>query len=255
MTNNWPAWIWEHHLYPFEQRSGYTVDEVRRVVDAVLAAKPSHIMGRINGLYQPVEINGLGNTPFYDASLAAAQQLEAEYPEINNEYQRWQETHAKPIDYPDEGIGVQGNWQHMTLYMVGKTNRLVCRAFPRTAAVAKAVGSHSVMGRAAFSVLAPNTVVAPHTGPHNYRLRLHLGIDIPPDCGMRIAGETRSWQAGKCLVVNDWLEHEVWNHSTNPRVILLADIWHPELSDAEVLMLRYLMRYMAPRLFPRANAR
>ncbi|CAM9788851.1 unnamed protein product, partial [Discosporangium mesarthrocarpum] len=36
---------------------------------------------------------------------------------------------------------------------------------------------------------------------------------------------------GKCLLFDDCFEHEVWNHSNKERVILLFDLWHPELDD------------------------
>ena len=31
----------------------------------------------------------------------------------------------------------------------------------------------------------------PHTGPTNCRLRLHLGLKVPPGTGIRVAGEKR----------------------------------------------------------------
>ena len=31
-------------------------------------------------------------------------------------------------------------------------------------------------------------------------------------CALRVANETRAWQAGKCLLFDDAFEHEVWYH-------------------------------------------
>jgi aspartyl/asparaginyl beta-hydroxylase (cupin superfamily) len=34
-------------------------------------------------------------------------------------------------------------------------------------------------------------------------------------------------------VFDDSIEHEAWNSSNEPRVILIFDIWRPELSEEE----------------------
>ena len=44
------------------------------------------------------------------------------------------------------------------------------------------------------------TVVWPHTGPTNCRLRMHLGLKVPPDwknVNITCADETRYWEEGK----------------------------------------------------------
>ena len=90
-------------------------------------------------------------------------------------------------------------------------------------------------GHAFLSVLAPGTHILPHCGPCNYRLRLQLGLRVPEaGCSIRVGGETRAWREGEVLVLDDAFEHEVWNDSGEPRVILIVDVWHPDFSDAEV---------------------
>ncbi|CAM9782549.1 unnamed protein product, partial [Ectocarpus sp. 13 AM-2016] len=39
-----------------------------------------------------------------------------------------------------------------------------------------------------------------------------------------------SIKAGKCLVFDDCYEHEVWNKTERERVLLLFDLWHPDLA-------------------------
>lgn len=39
-----------------------------------------------------------------------------------------------------------------------------------------------------------------------------------------------STEAGKCLVFDDCYEHEVWNKTKRERVLLLFDLWHPDLA-------------------------
>jgi Aspartyl/Asparaginyl beta-hydroxylase len=87
-------------------------------------------------------------------------------------------------------------------------------------------------GLAYFSVLPPHAHIKAHRGPTNKRLRIHLGLQVPPGCRMRVGHETRRWAGGRCLVFDDSWEHEVWNDSAAPRSILLLDIVHPDLPAA-----------------------
>lgn len=84
-----------------------------------------------------------------------------------------------------------------------------------------------------FSVLEPNSRIAPHTGITNARLIAHLPLIVPEGCGFRVGGETRRWEPGKALVFDDMTMHEAWNDSDRIRVVLIADLWRPELSAAE----------------------
>ena len=94
--------------------------------------------------------------------------------------------------------------------------------------------AYAGMGETIFSRLAPGTHLAAHCGPSNFRLRCHLGLLVPPGATIRVGGETRAWREGEVLVLDDAFEHEVWNDSGEPRVILIVDVWHPDFSDAEV---------------------
>ena len=101
-----------------------------------------------------------------------------------------------------------------------------------------------------FSTLHAQASIAPHTAPCNLRLRFHLPLVVPklridadaddesggmgtPQCGMRIAGSQVEWEEGKALVFDDSYEHEVWNRTDEDRVVLLWDVWHPDLDMDE----------------------
>jgi aspartate beta-hydroxylase len=92
-----------------------------------------------------------------------------------------------------------------------------------------------------FSILEPNSRIAPHTGISNARLILHLPLIVPEDCGFKVGGETRRWEVGKPLVFDDMTTHEAWNNSDRIRVVLIADLWRPELSGAERAAITDLM--------------
>jgi tetratricopeptide (TPR) repeat protein len=96
-----------------------------------------------------------------------------------------------------------------------------------------------------LSCLDPGTRVAPHQGPTNLRLRCHLGLQVPDRCGVRVGGVTRGWQEGRCIVFDDSFSHEVWNDGDRRRLVLVLDLWHPDLSDDEVALLAGLHRYGA----------
>lgn len=145
-----------------------------------------------------------------------------------------------------ERIERTGRWSVLLLYELGRRNDENCTRCPQTAAI---IERHrtvlSLGGLAYFSVLDPNTEVRPHRGPYNMRVRCHLGIDVPEGCGMRVDGITRMWREGYCSVFDDSFIHEVWNHGTRPRTVLVVDLWHPDLSDDEVALLNGLHRYAA----------
>ena len=85
-----------------------------------------------------------------------------------------------------------------------------------------------------FSTLQPNSTIKPHVGPMNLRLRIHLPIVVPEgDCALRVGSQVRQWEEGKALVLDDSYEHEVWNKSDGVRVLLLLDVWHPDIADVE----------------------
>jgi aspartate beta-hydroxylase len=92
-----------------------------------------------------------------------------------------------------------------------------------------------------FSVLEPKSRIAPHTGITNARLISHLPLIVPEECGLRVGGETRKWEAGKAMVFDDMTNHEAWNDSDRIRVVLIADLWRPELSGAERACVSTLM--------------
>ena len=91
------------------------------------------------------------------------------------------------------------------------------------------------------SRMRPMTHITPHRGPTNLRLRCHLAIKVPPgDCAIRVGEETRRWQEGGCLVFDDFLVHKAWNRTDEESVVLIVDLWHPGLSDTEVMLLAAL---------------
>ena len=84
-----------------------------------------------------------------------------------------------------------------------------------------------------FSMLKAGARIAPHTGMFNTRLVCHLPLIVPPGCGFRVGNQVRQWEMGKLLIFDDTIEHEAWNDSDEDRIVLIFDIWRPELSEEE----------------------
>ena len=86
---------------------------------------------------------------------------------------------------------------------------------------------------AMFSLLKAGARISPHTGMFNTRLVCHLPLIVPPNCRFRVGNEVREWEEGKLLIFDDTIEHEAWNDSDEDRIVLIFDIWRPELSEQE----------------------
>jgi aspartyl/asparaginyl beta-hydroxylase (cupin superfamily) len=93
-----------------------------------------------------------------------------------------------------------------------------------------------------FSLLRPGARIAPHNGYTNVRLICHLPLIVPPGCALRVGNETRAWQEGELLIFDDSIEHEAWNASSELRVVLLFDVWRPELTPEERTLVSTLIR-------------
>ena len=75
------------------------------------------------------------------------------------------------------------------------------------------------------------------------RLRIHLPLAVPTDsvtegstelkCGIRVGPVVKPWTQDKALVLDDAYDHEVWNETDQTRVLLLVDIWHPDVTMVE----------------------
>ncbi|MFM1897250.1 MAG: hypothetical protein RLZZ385_2324 [Pseudomonadota bacterium] len=127
-------------------------------------------------------------------------------------------------------------WQAFYLWQDGEVvldNAVRC---PRTMAALEKVPLTRIRGRGPsvlFSMLTPGARIAPHTGFVNTRLICHLPLLVPGHCALRVGNETREWERGKLLIFDDTMEHEAWNNSNQSRVVLIFDIWRPELTLEE----------------------
>lgn len=155
-----------------------------------------------------------------------------------------------------------GNWNVYYLYLHNvdfQENRDRC---PKTVALLDSIDG--LYGHCFFSTLAPKTHITKHHGPTNKKLRVHLPIIVPSSpndnsnnsngddnndttkiapCRLRVGSDTINVEEGKCYIFDDSLEHEAWNdHATQSRIVLIFDIWHPDLTKKEVKFLSFLRK-------------
>lgn len=190
---------------------------------------------------------GLPQIQFYERShLPWLEQLEQATPHIRGElidilredsaFKPYVE--ANPRLPQTDAQGMLGNpaWSAFYLWKHGEPVRENAARCPGTVRALAEVPFSQMKNRSPsvlFSLLRPGAHIPPHTGEINARLICHLPLIVPPDCALRVGNDTRAVVEGKAWVFDDTIEHEAWNRSSETRVILLFEIWRPELTLEE----------------------
>lgn len=138
------------------------------------------------------------------------------------------------------------DWSACYLWKDGQETPVAARC-PRTmAALANAplcrinARSPQIM----FSQLRAGSRIEAHNGYVNTRLVCHLPLIVPPACHFRVGNDVREWKKGKAWVFDDTIEHEAYNGSASTRIVLIFDIWRPELSEEERGLVAALLQAM-----------
>ena len=98
---------------------------------------------------------------------------------------------------------------------------------PRTAALIDQVPNVVV---AFYSIFEPGTHIRDHYGVTKAMLNVHLGLMVPegPErCEIRVRDELRGWKPGEYLIFDETFNHEAWNESADPRVVLFLQVLRP----------------------------
>lgn len=191
---------------------------------------------------------GLREMEFHDrAGFAWAEELEALTPTIRAELDRVANAaDASLVPYVKYGdseplaqwrdLNHNRDWTAIHLIERGATVAANAAHCPATMGFLVGMDQPAIPGCAAnamFSLLAPHTHIPPHVGVANFRLLCHLPLIVPNRCWFRVGAETRDFAEGQSWVFDDTIEHEAKNETDALRVILIFDLWHPELSPAE----------------------
>ena len=151
----------------------------------------------------------------------------------------------------EQGITKSGKWEQYNLY-AGIRIEEHCLNAPLTCSLVEKIPqiSNTKRGRVKFSIMEAGTHIDSHAGPTNSRIRIHLGLKVPPvpinitstanlPCKARILNEYFTWEDGKLNIFDDSFDHEVWQFDPlkRPRLILIMDMAHPELTDQQLILL------------------
>ena len=147
---------------------------------------------------------------------------------------------------PDYPLVDSMDWSTCFLWKDGQETPDAARC-PQTMAALKHAPLCRIRGRSPqimFSQLKSGAHIQPHTGFVNTRLTCHLPLIVPPDCLFRVGNDVRAWERGKAWAFDDTIEHEARNGSDRARVVLIFDIWRPELSEEEQILVATLLEAM-----------
>jgi aspartyl/asparaginyl beta-hydroxylase (cupin superfamily) len=191
---------------------------------------------------------GLPQIQFYDtggfdwvpqveaAAAAVRREIEALMARGTEGFRPYIEAEPNRPRMDDNQLLGKRDWSALFLCENGTPAEAVIAQCPESWAAVQAAPLPRIHGSAPtvmFSLLRPRARIAPHTGVQNTRLVCHLPLIVPPGCGFRVGNEVREWEEGKLLIFDDTIEHEAWNDSADNRMVLIFDIWRPELSERE----------------------
>jgi aspartate beta-hydroxylase len=204
-----------------------------------------------SGIYlqQPTKyyFPGLPQIQFYDtAEFNWVAGLEAKTADIKLElmgvladhaaFRPYLERHDSQPNVKSHKLVGNDDWSAFYLWKDGERVEENCERCPVTAAAFENIPLDRLPGQAPsvlFSLLKPGAHIPPHHGLINTRLICHLPVLVPGPAWLRVGSETHHWQEGKVCIFDDSIEHEAKNDASETRVVLLFDIWRPELSEQE----------------------
>jgi aspartate beta-hydroxylase len=163
--------------------------------------------------------------------LAVMRDPSALHPYVRSDPSRPRNAQAGLADNPD--------WSAFYIWKDGAPVAGNAERCPKTLEALAGVPFPRVRGRMPsilFSVLRPGAHIPAHNGFINTRLICHLPLVAPPGCSFRVGNETREWVEGSAWAFDDTIEHEAWNRSAETRVVLLFELWRPELTERERAM-------------------
>ena len=152
----------------------------------------------------------------------------------------------KHLGRNDQGLDDNDDWSALYLWDHSRLVPENAPLFPNTLKALEAAPLPDIARQAPmalFSKLAPATRIPAHNGLLNTRLICHLPLIVPENCGaLRVGNEERPWVEGEMLIFDDTIEHEAWNDSDQERVILLFEIWRPEIREEERGLITALLK-------------
>ena len=191
----------------------------------------------LDPMQRPVSyyIPGIASKPWYDArKFPFTEVLEGGYEDIRREIQAAEDSLFYVEAENRNSYNIGGNWK--TLVVKEDRNsytELAEKHFPKTIEWLEKCAEDFLLVK--FSALDPGTVIHPHTGPSNERLRSHFTLAHDGGARLRVGSEWRTWEEGKVMVFDSSWEHEVIHEGSSRRIVLILDVWHPDYITAPTI--------------------
>ena len=262
----WRTWFWdqaEDAINADERFASASKRELKRIRDFIRFNRDEEPLPKklrknpqyeVDGGYFP----GLTTQAFHDASGAPWQSVANAYPLIKAELDRLIEREQQFVD-----IGKPLGWRTMPIFYRGEPHPdFPADECPHTMATLS--GMRLAGETVAFQRQSPNTGLPRHVDPCSWVLACHLGMDCPDEGGdigspyIEVAGTKYHWRDGDVMLFDPSFRcvhcarpkracltshpdnasllahrHQTFNPTSQERVILNIDVFHPELSDLE----------------------
>lgn len=165
-----------------------------------------------------------------------AKNIEDNFALIEKEMNYFLESNASSFEpyFATEMMNQPNKWQTIGFAFWGLRDKKNCEKCPETLKLfSKIPGFVSL----SISKMEPHSEIKPHFGDTDAIYRCHLPLRVPgklPDIGFHVGYEQRNWEKGKLMIFNDAAYHKAWNHTDQPRIILMIDIIRPEYLDDQI---------------------
>jgi aspartate beta-hydroxylase len=211
-----------------------------------ISTKPSRYT---HPLLRPIiYVPGLRAVPFYERSdFAWVRAVEAQADVIRGELAQPPGRRAgfsKYLVSEDQETVVEAWKTFSFVSAMGQRNEENIKRCPRTWQLLNAIPGFIPFNMTMFSALDGSGRIYPHTGLSNMAIRCHLPLRVeePTKAVIRVGPDVRTWEEGCMLLFNDAFDHEVWNFGSTTRIVLFFDVWHPDLTPADLEVLVPLYR-------------
>ena len=165
------------------------------------------------------------------------------------ESQRWyteDDDSTATIDEAKKSVAATGasDWHNHLLYDPQKPSAIYqdnCTYLPSTCETIEHLKSY-ILGQTSLFALLPNKETYElHQDFAPYQLNCLVGIVVPPNCGISVAGQERLIYQGDVIFFDPTLPHAVWNKSDRHRIVMVLKVAHPVLTPIEIQILKALM--------------
>eukprot|EP01130_Rhizamoeba_saxonica_P003228 TRINITY_DN1381_c0_g1_i1.p1 TRINITY_DN1381_c0_g1~~TRINITY_DN1381_c0_g1_i1.p1 ORF type:complete len:377 (+),score=67.18 TRINITY_DN1381_c0_g1_i1:556-1686(+) len=186
-------------------------------------------------------------TWFFVEGLSGSPFREQQYQDKINELMSHQSTiieeyitltsNAEDIHWTE--ILAENNFGWSSYWLINQGVVVNEKQFPQTRSILeKVLGDKMILGSCIgytyFSKIQPGTKITPHCGPCNLKIRIQIPISTSPGCTLTVGNETHEYRQDKIFVLDDTYIHSVSNDSGEERVVLLVDVWNPQLTQHQI---------------------